>query len=47
MAAPRLGLRAGVHARYALDDRLDGADIGRVPDSVWELELGLTYYSLF
>jgi hypothetical protein len=47
MAAPQLGIRAGVQTRYALDDGLDGADIGRVPDSVWGLHLGLTYYSLF
>jgi curli production assembly/transport component CsgG len=47
MASPRLGIRAGVHTRYALNDRLDGAAIGRVPDSVWGLRLGLTYYSLF
>ncbi len=47
MASPRLGVRAGLHTRYVLDDRLDGAAIGRVPDSVWGLKLGLTYYSLF
>ena len=47
MAAPQLGIRAGIQTRYALDDGLDGAAVGRVPDSVWGLELGLTYYSLF
>lgn len=47
MASPRLGVRAGLHTRYVLDDRLDRAAIGRMPDSVWGLHLGLTYYSLF
>lgn len=47
MPSPRLGIRAGVQARYALDDKLDGAAVGRMPDSVWGVHLGLTYYSLF
>lgn len=44
MPTPRFGLQAGVQLRYALSDRLDGAAVGRFPDSMWGLHVGATYY---
>ena len=44
MTSDRLGIRACVQARYGLYDELDGASVGRYHDSVWGLDLGLTYY---
>ena len=44
MATQRLGLRAGVHTTYGLYDGLDDASVGRYHDSLWRLNIGLTYY---
>jgi len=47
MATERLGLNASIGARYAADDGLDGATIGSYHDSIWQADIGLTYYGLF
>ena len=44
MTSDRLGIRAGVHARYGLYDEFDGASAGSYHDSIWQFDLGLTYY---
>jgi len=47
MATERLGLNASIGARYAADDGLDGATVGSYHDSIWQADVGLTYYGLF
>jgi len=47
MATNRLGLSAAVGAQYAADDGLDGAIVGTYHDSIWQANVGLTYYGLF
>ena len=47
MATRRLGLSASIGARYVADDALDGATVGSYHDSIWQANLGLTYYGLF
>jgi hypothetical protein len=43
----QLGLSAALGARYAADDGLDGATVGSYHDSIWQADVGLTYYGLF
>ena len=44
MASNRLGVRAGVQTRYGLYDEFDGASTGSYHDSIWQIDIGLTYY---
>jgi len=47
MLSNQLGLSGALGARYAADDGLDGATVGSYHDSIWQADLGLTYYGLF
>ena len=45
LATPRLGVDLGLETHYVLQDKLDGAVLGRYDDSVWGASIGLTYYT--
>jgi curli production assembly/transport component CsgG len=47
MATPTLGLRLGYRFNYALMDGLDGVKSGRLNDSMWSVQTGITYYPRF
>jgi outer membrane protein W len=47
MFSNKLGISASVGARHAGADDLDGAAVGSYHDSIWQADLGLTYYGLF
>ena len=47
MVNSRLGLSTSIGAQYAADDGLDGAVVGTYHDSIWQANVGLTYYGLF
>ncbi len=47
MFSNQLGLSAALGAQYAADDGLDGATVGSYHDSIWQADVGLTYYGLF
>lgn len=47
MIGNQLGLSTSIGAWYAADDGLDGATVGSYPDSIWQADVGLTYYGLF
>jgi hypothetical protein len=47
MANARLAIDASFGVDYALDDGLDGEDVGRYTDSLWSGRLGLTVYNPF
>lgn len=47
MANARLAIDASFGIDYALDDGLDGEDVGRYTDSLWSGRLGLTVYNPF
>jgi hypothetical protein len=47
MVNSRLGLSTSIGAQYAADDGLDGAIVGTYHDSIWQANVGLTYYGLF
>ena len=40
-------LSTSIGAQYAADDDLDGATAGSYHDSIWQANVGLTYYGLF
>ena len=46
MASKRLGLSAALGAQYAASDDLDGESVGTYHDSIWQADVGLTYYGL-
>jgi curli production assembly/transport component CsgG len=45
MPASRLGISAAFGTRYSFDDELDGASVGRYDDSIWRVDVGITYYT--
>ncbi|MFW5973474.1 MAG: CsgG/HfaB family protein [Bacteroidota bacterium] len=45
MVSQRLGFRVGYRFRYALLDGLDGVKAGRLNDSMWSVQTGITYYT--
>lgn len=47
MIHEQLGLSTSLGAQYAVDDGLDGAVVGTYHDSIWQADVGLTYYGLF
>jgi len=44
MATPRLGISTAVDARFSFQDDFDGASVGRFTDSIWRLDVGVSYY---
>lgn len=44
MVSPRLGVSSALDVRYALSDEVDGASVGSYTDSIWRVDVGLTYY---
>ena len=43
--SPHLGISAAFGTRYSFDDGLDGASVGRYDDSIWRVDVGITYYT--
>jgi curli production assembly/transport component CsgG len=41
-----LGLSTSIGVQYAADDDLDGASVGSYHDTIWQADVGLTYYGL-
>lgn len=44
MVSPSVGLSVGYRFDYALQDGLDGVKAGRLNDSFWSIQTGITYY---
>lgn len=47
MLGNQFGLSTSLGAHYAIDDGLDGATVGAYHDSIWQVNVGLSYYGLF
>ena len=45
MPSEHVGVSAAFGTRFSADDALDGADVGRYHDSIWSVDVGLTYYT--
>ncbi len=46
MMSERLALSTSIGAQYAASDALDGQNVGTYHDSIWQADVGLTYYGL-
>jgi curli production assembly/transport component CsgG len=46
MVSEQLGLSTSIGAQYAASDALDDQSVGTYHDSIWQADIGLTYYGL-